>query len=225
MATRIVILGAPGAGKGTQAKRLAETRRVPHVSTGDIFRAHIENKTNLGRKIEQCINKGNLVPDDLASAVVAQRLAEPDCAQGYILDGFPRSRPQAEQLEQILSERGDHLDSVIVLEVSDAELIERLAARRTCPTCGRIYNMLFDPPQSEGRCDENGCQNAELVQREDDKEDTIRERLKVYRQVTEPLITFYQDKDLRKSVKGAYLGPDDVALKIEEILSNAGASQ
>lgn len=225
MATRIIILGAPGAGKGTQAKRLAQASGTPHVSTGDIFRAHIENKTSIGTKIEQCINKGNLVPDDLASAVVAQRLAESDCAQGFILDGFPRTRPQAEDLDSLLAERGETLDIVIVLEVDDAELVERLSARRTCPTCGKIYNILFDPPNNEGQCNETDCQDTELVQREDDKEDTIRERLKVYHQTTEPLISFYQAKGLRKSVGGTYLGPDDVALKIEEILTKTGVSQ
>ena len=225
MATRIIILGAPGAGKGTQAKRLARERGTPHVSTGDIFRAHIENGTNIGKKIELSINKGNLVPDELASAVVAQRLAEKDCAGGFILDGFPRTRPQAEHLDRLLSERGETLDIVLVLEVDDTELVERLSARRTCPTCGKIYNILFDPPNNEEQCNEAGCQGAQLVQREDDKEDTIRERLKVYHRTTEPLISFYQAKGLRRSVQGAYLGPDDVAKRIKNILTKAGVSQ
>lgn len=225
MARRIVLLGGPGAGKGTQAKRLAETQHVPHISTGDIFREQVGKKTELGGRIEDYMNRGQLVPDALTCEVVAVRLAQPDCAEGYILDGFPRSMFQAENLDRLLGERGEALDIAISLEVSDGEIVKRLTSRRTCSTCGRIYNLVSDPPLREGLCDAEECDGAELTKREDDaSEDTVRERLRVYHETTEPIIAYYEKQDLLRSIGGPDLGPDDIALKIEEILQATGVA-
>lgn len=224
MARRIVLLGGPGAGKGTQARRISQKYGLPHISTGDIFRAHTENGTAIGKKIEGYVNSGQLVPDSLVCEIVAGRLAEDDCKSGYILDGFPRSGPQAEELDRLLGERGESLDVAIDLVVSDDEMVARLSARRTCPECGKIYNLKFNPPKEAEKCDEPGCHGAALAQREDDKEETIRARLKVYHDTTEPVVSFYDAKGLRKSIDGEHAGPDDVASKIEEIVSEPGAA-
>ncbi len=164
------------------------------------------------------MSTGRLVPDSLACEIVAQRLAEEDCNDGYILDGFPRSVPQAEELERVLVERNELLDVALVLEVADEELVERLSARRTCPVCGTIYNLKFQPPKEDERCDRPECEGAKLVQRDDDQVATIRKRLHIYHETTEPLIEFYSRKGLRKSVGGDHMAPDDVAVKIEDIL-------
>lgn len=224
MAQRIVLLGGPGAGKGTQARRLAEGRSLPHISTGDIFRAHVEEGTELGGELKEYMNKGQLVPDELVCEVVAGRLYEEDCRDGYILDGFPRSLPQAEELDRLLGEREESITVAIDLEVPDDAIVERLGSRRTCSGCGRIYNLRFEPPKREGRCDNEGCGDAELVRRDDDRVGTIRERLAVYHETTEPIIAFYRDQGLLKSIEGANRSPDDIALKIEEILANAGVT-
>ncbi len=225
MAHRIVLLGGPGAGKGTQAKRLAESHDLLHISTGDIFRDHIKNKTELGGRIEDYLNSGQLVPDALTCEVVAGRLAQPDCARGYILDGFPRSIAQAENLDRLLGERGEALDIGISLDVSDDVIVKRLTSRRTCPTCGRIYNLISEPPAREGLCDAEECDGAELAKREDDaSEETVRERLRVYHETTEPIIAYYAKQGLLKSIDGPDLGPDDIATKIEEILQAAGVA-
>lgn len=224
MAQRIVLLGGPGAGKGTQAKRIAEGGALSHISTGEIFRAHAEQKTELGQELQKYMSKGQLVPDELVCEIVAGRLCEADCRDGYILDGFPRSLPQAEELDRLLEERGESITIAVDLEVPDDEIVDRLSARRTCPNCGRIYNLKFDPPAQDGRCGEAACGGAELAHREDDREETIRERLKVYHEITEPIISFYAEKGLLKSVEAANQSPDDIALKIEEILSSAKAT-
>lgn len=216
MGFRIVMLGAPGAGKGTQAKRIAATRSLPHISTGDIFRAHLRDGTALGKHVREYLDAGKLVPDELTCEIVADRLGEADCANGYILDGFPRSVPQADNLAGVLREQGERLDVAINIDVSDEEIIGRLTARRTCPECGRIYNLKFDPPKQEGVCDEDG---AALVQRKDDQEETIRERLKVYHGTTEPIIAFYEEQGILKTVSGNQVAPDAVFAKIEETLA------
>lgn len=218
MARRIVLLGAPGAGKGTQAKRLAETYGLPHISTGDIFRFHVEHGTELGRKIEEFMKNGKLVPDELACEIVAHRLGEADCRPGYILDGFPRSVPQARELDRLLELRNEQLNVAVEIDVDDEELVERLTARRTCPRCGAIYNLRFAPPARDELCDKPGCGGVRLVQRDDDQEQTIRERLKVYHETTEPIIAFYKQKGLLRSVGGRRLHPDDINAKIEDIL-------
>ena len=224
MAGRILILGAPGAGKGTQARRIAKKFGMPHISTGDIFRSQMERVTELGKKIEEYMHTGQLVPDELACEIVVQRLVESDCAKGYILDGFPRSVPQAEALEQMLAKRDEAMDIALVLQVTDAEIIERLTARRTCPECGRIYNLKFKQPKRNGFCDFEGCENIELIQRDDDTEETIRKRLEVYHESTEPLIAFYDERNLRTDIGGPKKTPDEIAAQVEEILTAKEAS-
>ncbi|MBN2309668.1 MAG: adenylate kinase [Candidatus Hydrogenedentes bacterium] len=222
---RIIMMGAPGAGKGTQAQRIAATYGVPHISTGDIFRAHLKDGTELGRKVRGYLDAGELVPDEVTCDIVAGRLAEADCANGYVLDGFPRSIPQAEALGRFLDARNEQIDVVIDVAVPDEEIVGRLTARRTCKKCGAIYNLKFSPPASgDGtRCDRPGC-DGELSQRGDDQEETIRQRLRVYHETTEPLLAYYDEHGILKSVPGSGLSPDGVFEKIEEILSAAGLS-
>ncbi len=215
------MLGAPGAGKGTQAKRIAQACTLPHISTGDIFRAHLSQGTPLGQQVRQYLDAGNLVPDGLTCEIVADRIQQDDCRNGYILDGFPRSLPQAEEFDRLLTQRGENLDVAIDIDVTDEEIIDRLTARRTCPTCGRIYNLKFSPPKQDNVCDDDG---AELTQRKDDCEDTIRQRLSVYHETTEPIIEYYRKQQILKSVSGTGSTPDRVFAKVEEILAAAGAS-
>ena len=212
-------MGAPGAGKGTQAQRLAARREIPHISSGDIFRSHIERNTALGQKLEHYMNEGLLVPDALACEIVADRLSEADCAEGYILDGFPRSTPQAEELDLLLSERGKAIDLAIDLEVSDDEIVTRLANRRTCPECGRIYNLITQPPKRDGVCDLEPCSGADLIQRDDDKKETIRKRLDVYHEITEPIISFYVAKGVLKPIACSDKSPDAIAEIIEQLVT------
>ncbi len=225
MGLRIVMLGAPGAGKGTQAKRIASGHALPHISTGDIFRAHLRNGTDLGKQVQEYLDAGTLVPDELTCRIIAERLAEPDCANGYILDGFPRSVPQAQTLGEVLSERGEKLDVAVNIDIEDAETIERLTARRSCPKCGRIYNLKFDPPKRAGICDNDACEGAQLIQRKDDQEETIRERLKVYHETTEPIIAYYDQQGILTSVRGTGATPADVFARIEETLAAAKSDQ
>ena len=215
MACRIVLLGGPGAGKGTQARQIAKSRGLPHVSTGDIFRAHVENGTKLGSRIQSYMNSGKLLPDDLACEIVAGRLSEPDCVDGYILDGFPRSLPQAEGLDTLLEARGERIDFVVNLEVEDNELVQRLTERRTCPDCGKIYNLRSKPSAEPGKCDADG---AALLQRDDDNEETARERLHVYHDTTEPVVKFFDEQGSLRSIEAGNVPPDDVAKTIEEII-------
>jgi len=220
MGLRIVILGAPGAGKGTQAKRIAEAHGLPHVSTGDIFRANLKEGTPLGLKAKGYMDAGKLVPDDLTCEIVADRIAQPDCAAGYILDGFPRSLPQAETFQRLLDGRGDTVDVAVDIEVTDNEIVDRLTARRSCPNCGAIYNLKFGPPKRDGYCDT--CEDTALVQRGDDREETVRQRLEVYHETTEPIVAYYERQGILKRVSGSGATPDTVFAKIEDILSGAG---
>lgn len=222
MAGRVVILGAPGAGKGTQARRIARKYGWPHISTGDIFRSHLEERTAVGQKIESYMRNGKLVPDELACQIVDERLAKPDCANGYILDGFPRTLPQARALDGWLAERQKELDVVILLEVGDEELVARLSGRRTCPNCGKIYNLKFNPPKRDMVCDKPGCVNIELVHREDDREQTVRDRLAVYHEDTEPLIQYYESESLLRPVDGAGHDLDAIERKLQAVLNGAG---
>lgn len=223
MGLRIVILGAPGAGKGTQAMRIAASYGVPHVSTGDIFREQMQKGTELAREIRPYMESGRLVPDELTCAVVAERLARPDCANGYVLDGFPRTLPQAEALDAMLRDRGQRLDVAIELEVPDDEIVERLSARRTCSKCGAIFNLKFNPPRNgDTRCDRDGCGGA-LTQRADDREETVRQRLKVYYESTRPLLAYYRGQGLLRTLAGDGLSPDALFEKVEEILCAVGA--
>lgn len=224
MGLRIVMLGAPGAGKGTQAKRIAEKHGLPHISTGDIFRANLKEGTPLGLKAKGYMDAGTLVPDELTCELVADRIVQADCAKGYVLDGFPRSVPQAEALQAMMAKRGDRLDVAVNIDVKDGEIIDRLTARRTCPKCGAIYNLKFGPPKQEGVCDNPACGGAALLLRDDDREETIRQRLEVYHETTEPIIAFYDKQGILKTVNGTGSTPGAVFDTIEEILSAAGAS-
>lgn len=217
MGLRIVILGAPGAGKGTQARQLAEKRDIPHISTGDIFRAHLSEGTEFAKRISPFMESGALVPDDLTVAIVEERLGRPDCGDGYILDGFPRSVTQAQALDRVAGAQGHEIDAAIDLRVPDDELVARLSARRTCAGCGTIYNLKFNPPKGGGiRCDRNGC-GGQLVQRPDDNEDTIRQRLLIYHKTTGPIYAFYEGRGILHTVRGD-LTPEAVFAKVEEIV-------
>ncbi len=223
MGLRIVMLGAPGAGKGTQAVRIAQRLQVPHISTGDIFRAHLKEGTEIGREVQQYLDAGRLVPDELTCTIVADRLQDPDCRNGYVLDGFPRSLPQAEALTKLLEERGGRIDMAININVPDEEIVERLTARRSCSECGKIFNMKFSPSANGDRCDAPGCHGM-LERRTDDAEDTIRERLRVYHETTEPIIGYYDNQGILRTVPAAQTGPDGVFKKVEELLESAGAA-
>ncbi len=190
---RAVLLGPPGAGKGTQAVRLVEKYNVPQISTGDIFRANIKEGTELGKKAQEYMNAGNLVPDELVVDLVKDRLMQEDCRNGYLLDGFPRTIYQAEELEKFLAEQGQKLDAVVNLKVGKETLIKRLTQRRVCKDCGYGYHLEFSPPKVEGVCDKCG---GELTQRADDTRETVEKRISVYEEQTAPLIGFYTDNGL-----------------------------
>lgn len=196
---KIIMLGAPGAGKGTQAKMIAEKYSVPHVSTGDIFRANIKNGTELGMEAKKYMDQGLLVPDELTVKILLDRVAKEDCKNGYVLDGFPRTIPQAEVLEQALNEISDQIDYAINVDVPDENIIRRMSGRRACLTCGATYHIEHIPPKKEGICDVCG---KELVLRDDDKPETVKNRLDVYHKQTQPLIDFYQAKGILKEVDG-----------------------
>ena len=195
----IVLMGPPGAGKGTQADVMARNLFVPHISTGDIFRANIKAGTELGQLANQYISKGDLVPDEVTLAMIKDRLAEDDCAKGFILDGLPRTIGQADALEALLAEQGKQLDKVVNIDVPEELLIARLCGRRVCRNCSQTYHLENNPPTEAGRCDECG---GELYQRADDSEETIKNRLEVYRAQSEPLIAYYEQKGLLLSING-----------------------
>ena len=196
---KIIMLGAPGAGKGTQAKMIADKYQVPHVSTGDIFRANIKEGTELGKEAKTYMDKGHLVPDELTVKILLDRVAKEDCKNGYVLDGFPRTIPQAEVLDKALSEMGDAIDFAIDVEVPDENIIRRMSGRRACLACGATYHIVHVPPKKEGICDRCG---KELVLRDDDKPETVKNRLEVYHDQTQPLIDFYTKKGILKTVDG-----------------------
>jgi len=190
---RVVLVGPPGAGKGTQAQFIASHLAIPKVSTGDIFRYNVSTGTELGRQAKAFMDRGDLVPDAVTIAMVESRLAEDDAKSGFLLDGFPRNVPQAETLKKSLADWGLRLDLVLELVVDHDEVIRRLSGRRTCRKCGRVWHIAFDPPSVPGKCDECG---GELFQRDDDREETIRHRLEVYEQQTQPLISYYADEGI-----------------------------
>ncbi len=195
----IVLLGAPGAGKGTQAAKMVEAFHLPHISTGDMFRAAVAEGTPMGVQAKAYMDKGELVPDEVVIGIVKERLAKPDCAKGFILDGFPRTVPQADALDAALAESGRGLDAVISVEVPKQSLVMRLTARRQCRGCGRIYNIVTDRPKKYDTCDECG---GEVYQRDDDSTETVTNRLDVYEANTAPLIDYYQAKGLLRPVNG-----------------------
>lgn len=196
---KIVLLGPPGAGKGTQAKSISNRYSIPHISTGDIFRKNISEQTSLGIEAKKYIDNGQLVPDQVTIDMVNDRLTWDDCKNGYLLDGFPRTVTQAEALESFLATRDENLDTSLLIEVPMDFILERMTGRRVCPSCGASYHVKFNPSTIDGTCDVCG---SDIVQRKDDAEDTVRERLDVYQRQTQPLIDFYKEIDLLSTVDG-----------------------
>lgn len=195
----ILLMGPPGAGKGTQAAKLIDHLKVPHISTGDMFRAAVKEGTELGKKAKEYMDAGKLVPDEVTIGIVKERLMKPDCKKGFILDGFPRTVIQAEALDKSLADMNIKLDRVVNISVSDDELVERLAGRRVCKACGQTYHSRFNPPACENTCDK--CQ-GEVYQRADDKEETVKKRLDVYHAQTKPLIDYYSKRGLYVEING-----------------------
>ena len=196
---KIVMLGAPGAGKGTQAIKIADKYDIPHISTGDIFRANIKGGTELGQKAKAYIDKGELVPDEVTIGMLLDRIAQDDCKNGYVLDGFPRTIPQAESLTEALKSQGDQIDFALNIDVPDEAIIERMSGRRACPKCGATYHIVYAAPKTENICDKCG---TELIIRSDDKPETVKDRLNVYHQQTEPLIAYYKTAGVLREVDG-----------------------
>ena len=196
---KIIMLGAPGAGKGTQAKMIAEKYGVPHISTGDIFRANIKNQTELGMEAKKYMDEGKLVPDELTVKILLDRVAKEDCANGYVLDGFPRTIPQAEVLTEALEKLNDAVDYAIDVDVPDENIVKRMSGRRACLTCGATYHIVHIPPKTENICDKCG---SALILRDDDKPETVLNRLKVYHDQTQPLIDYYTKKGILRTVDG-----------------------
>ena len=212
---KIIMLGAPGAGKGTQAKKIAAKYQIPHISTGDIFRANIKNGTELGKKAKTYMDQGLLVPDELTCDLVVDRIQQPDAANGYVLDGFPRTIPQAEALDKALSANGESVDYAINVEVPDENIINRMSGRRSCKDCGAIFHVQYNPPKKENCCDVCG---GELVLRDDDKAETVKKRLDVYHEQTAPLIAHYKEAGSLHEIDGT----QDIKVVFEEIKSILG---
>ncbi len=211
---KIIMLGAPGAGKGTQAKKIAEKYSIPHISTGDIFRANIKNGTELGKKAKTYMDQGLLVPDELVVDLVVDRVKQDDCSNGYVLDGFPRTIPQAEALDKALAAMGEAMDYAINVEVPDENIVRRMSGRRACVDCGATYHIVYAPTKEENLCD--NC-HGELILREDDKPETVQKRLNVYHEQTQPLIDYYTTKNILVEVDGT-VDIDDVFTAIVNVL-------
>ena len=211
---KIIMLGAPGAGKGTQAKKIAAKYGIPHISTGDIFRANIKNGTELGKKAKTYMDQGLLVPDELVVDLVVDRVNQDDCENGYVLDGFPRTIPQAEALTEALEKMGQKVDFAIDVNVPDENIVKRMGGRRACVTCGATYHMVYAPTKKEGICDTCG---GELILRDDDKPETVQKRLNVYHDQTQPLIDYYTSQGILHTVDGN-VDIDDVFRAITEFL-------
>ena len=211
---RIIMLGAPGAGKGTQAKKIADLCNIPHISTGDIFRANIKEGTELGKKAKSYMDAGALVPDELVCDLVVDRIQQDDCTNGYILDGFPRTIPQAEALTNALNAIEQKLAHALNFDVPDENIIKRMAGRRSCVGCGATYHVEFNPPKVEGACDVCG---EELILRDDDKPETVKNRLNIYHKETEPLIEYYEKQGLVSTIDGTQ-SMDKVSEDIRKIL-------
>ena len=211
---KIIMLGAPGAGKGTQAKMIAEKYSIPHISTGDIFRANIKNGTELGKKAKSYMDKGQLVPDELTLDLIMDRFKQDDCKNGYVLDGYPRTIPQAEALDTALKAKGEKVDFAIDVDVPDENIVKRMGGRRACVGCGATYHVVYSPTKVEGVCDKCG---EELIVRDDDKPETVLNRLEVYHNQTQPLIDYYNEQGILKSVDGT-VDMKDVFNAIVDIL-------
>ncbi len=195
----VILLGAPGSGKGTQAVKLAARHKMPHVSTGDIFREEISKKSDLGTQVSEYVKSGRLVPDELTVAIISKRLGQPDCQTGFLLDGFPRTVSQAESLDAYLSSSRRKLDAVVYLALAEEEVVRRLSGRRHCEKCGKIYNLASQPPRRPDLCD---VDDGKLLQREDDRPETVRKRLMVFNDLTQPLISYYRAAGILKTVNG-----------------------
>ena len=213
----VIFLGPPGAGKGTQAKEVARIYGVPHLSTGDMFRDHVGRGTELGRKAKPIMERGELVPDEIVLGMVEERISRPDCANGFVFDGFPRTLPQAEKLSELLQARGFGKPLVLHFVVDSGKLIRRLTGRRTCSVGGEIYNLYDRPPKVPGRCDNDG---GELIQRADDREEVIRERLAAYERQTKPLVDYYRSQGVLEDVDGS-ADVDSVTRRVLGILERA----
>ena len=213
---KLIMLGAPGAGKGTQAKKIAEKYGIPHISTGDIFRANIANGTELGNKAKSYMEKGMLVPDELTCDLVVDRIAQDDCTNGYVLDGFPRTIPQAHALKNALTKMGEAIDYAIDVEVPDENIVNRMGGRRACLACGCTYHVVYNAPKTEDVCDVCG---AKLVLRDDDKPETVSIRLQVYHEQTQPLIDFYKNEGVLVTVDGT----QDLEVVFQDITKILGA--
>ena len=211
---KIIMLGAPGAGKGTQAKKIAAKYNIPHISTGDIFRANIKNGTELGKKAKTFMDQGLLVPDELVVDLVVDRVNQEDCTNGYVLDGFPRTIPQAEALKAALAKMDQKIDYAINVEVPDENIVNRMSGRRACVDCGATYHLMYAPTKVEGVCDNCG---GSLILRDDDKPETVTKRLGVYHNQTQPLIDFYTTEGILREVDGT-VDINDVFAAIEKIL-------
>ena len=211
---KIIMLGAPGAGKGTQAKKIAAKYQIPHISTGDIFRANIKNGTELGKKAKTYMDQGLLVPDELVVDLVVDRVSQDDCTKGYVLDGFPRTIPQAEALDKALEAKGQKMDYAIDVDVPDENIVKRMGGRRACVKCGATYHVVFAAPKTEGVCDTCG---EDLVLRDDDKPETVQKRLEIYHDQTHPLIEYYEKKGVLHTVDGTQT-MEDVFKNITDIL-------
>lgn len=196
---KIIMLGAPGAGKGTQAKRIAKKYDIPHISTGDIFRANIKEKTELGNKAKEYMDRGELVPDDITIGMLLDRIHKDDCKNGFVLDGFPRTIPQAQSLTKALSELGEKIDYAVNIDVPDESIITRMSGRRACLSCGATYHIVYSAPKAKDVCDT--CGNV-LVIRDDDKPETVKKRLEIYHDQTQPLIDYYKNEKILASVDG-----------------------
>lgn len=192
-------MGLPGAGKGTQADKISEKYNIPHISTGDMFRSAIKEGTELGVKAKSFMDQGALVPDEVTIGIVKERLSKADCEKGFLLDGFPRTIAQAEALQALLSEMNQSIDHVLHVEVPEDKLVERLSGRRICPTCGRAYHVIYNPPKKEGICDIDG---SALIQRDDDKPETVKNRLAINIEQSKPLLDFYEDRGYLVTVDG-----------------------
>jgi adenylate kinase len=210
MATYIILLGPPGAGKGTQAQVIAQEMNLAHISSGDLFRENLKNQTDLGKLAQGYMNRGELVPDDVTIGMVRERISRPDCQSGALLDGFPRTPAQADALAEMLASMGRQVHKVPYISVPAEILIERLGGRWTCPSCGRVYHEKYNPPQTHGVCDVDG---TALIQRDDDKAETVERRIRVYMDQTAPLIEYYQQKGLLVEVDGTQ-SIDDVSTEI-----------
>jgi adenylate kinase len=215
---KIIMLGAPGAGKGTQAKMIADKYQIPHISTGDIFRANIKNGTELGKEAKKYMDAGQLVPDELTVKLLLDRVANEDCKNGYVLDGFPRTIPQAEVLENALTKLGEKVDYAIDVDVPDENIIRRMSGRRACVACGATYHIVYNPTKEEGICDRCG---AALILRDDDKPETVIKRLDVYHAQTQPLIDFYSSRNVLRSVDGT----QDLMKVFDDIVKILDASE